>query len=155
MNDTNVKKGGHNVLVLLVIGALLFVSGYMVAPNQTVHSHADMSEHMDISEHRLALIDHKEHVQHTLLDEGKYACCLKKPCTYCIEKTPGHGEGAECSCLDDIMNGRHPCGECIGEILEGHGNQYLKDQFAPAIAEEVGEEHLETIEKIIEQKYPE
>ncbi len=155
MNDTNVKKGGHHILVFLVIAVLVFVSGYMFAPNQTEHSHAQMSEHMDISEHRLALIDHKEHVQDTLLREGKYACCLKKPCTYCIEKTPGHGEGAECSCLDDIMNARHPCGECIGEILEGHGNEYLKEHFAPAIAEEVGEEHLETIEKIIEQKYPE
>lgn len=110
-------------------------------------------EHHDMSEQRLAFVDQKQRIQNKLLHDGKYSCCLEKPCTYCIEKTPGHGEGATCSCLDDIMNGRHPCGECIGEILEGHGNKYLKDYFAPAIAEEVGMEHLETVQKIIDEKY--
>lgn len=88
-----------------------------------------------------------------LITQGKYKCCLEKPCAYCIEKTPGHGEGATCNCLEDIVNGRHPCGECIGEILEGHGNPYLAEYFARAIAEEVGEEHLPTLKKIIAEKY--
>ncbi len=82
---------------------------------------------------------------------GDYACCLEKPCTYCIEKSPKHGEGATCTCLEDIMNGVHPCGECIGEILEGHGNLFIAKYFATAIAEETGEE--EAIQRIIKEKY--
>ena len=42
------------------------------------------------------------------ISHGKYKCCLEKPCTYCIEKTPGHGEGATCDCLQDIVEGNHP-----------------------------------------------
>ncbi|MFH1590325.1 MAG: hypothetical protein ABIC95_00195 [archaeon] len=84
---------------------------------------------------------------------GLYQCCLKIPCSYCIEKTPGHGEGASCQCLDDIVDGRHPCGECIGEILEGHGNPLLSEYFAQAIAEEVGEQHLDTLRMIVQEKY--
>jgi len=86
-----------------------------------------------------------------MLSQKGYACCLKKPCTYCIEKTPGHGEGAACDCLSDVMNGRHPCGECIGEILEGHGNKFIAQYFATAVAEETGE--LAAIQKIVEDKY--
>jgi hypothetical protein len=102
---------------------------------------------------REEFISMKQDIQGELLSQGKYKCCLEKPCTYCIEKTPGHGEGAECSCLEDVVNGVHPCGECIGEILEGHGNPYLKEYFAEAIAEETGE--LEAIQRIIDEKYGE
>jgi len=91
---------------------------------------------------------HKEH-----LSGGMYRCCLETPCTYCIEKTPGHGEGAECSCQEDIYNGEHPCGECIGEILEGHGNPLMAEYFATAIAEEVGEQHIDTLKQIMYEKY--
>lgn len=51
------------------------------------------------------------------------------------------------------MNGVHPCGECIGEILEGHGNPYLAEYFARAIAEKVGEQHIGTLREIISEKY--
>ena len=95
----------------------------------------------------------KKDIQSEMLSHGKYKCCLEKPCVYCIEKTPGHGEGAECSCLEDIYNGVHPCGECIGEILEGHGNKYVSEYFASAIAEEVGIQHLDTLKQIISEKY--
>jgi hypothetical protein len=144
------------VLLVALLGASVSHNWFRIQQFE----HHDVSAHhmgheMDIESHRLAYLEHKEHIQKELLHEGDYACCLEKPCTYCIEKTPKHGEGATCTCLSDIMNGVHPCGECIGEILEGHGNKYLKDQFAPAIAEEVGEEHLETIQKIIEEKYAE
>jgi hypothetical protein len=88
-----------------------------------------------------------------MIDKGNYKCCLDKPCTYCIEKTPGHGEGATCTCLEDVINHKHPCGECIGEILEGHGNRFLAKHFASSIAEEVGEEHLDSIKQIISSKY--
>jgi len=37
--------------------------------------------------------------------------------------------------------------------MEGHGNKYLSKYFATAIAEEVGQEHLQTLETIIAQKY--
>jgi len=55
--------------------------------------------------------------------------------------------------LNGAVNSRHPCGECIGEILEGHGNKYLLKYFAPAISEEVGQEHLLELEEIIAAKY--
>ena len=92
-------------------------------------------------------------MQLELLDDREYKCCLEKPCTYCIEKTPGHGEGASCNCLKDVVEGVHPCGECIGEILEGHGNPNLAKYFANAIAEKVGDGHMQTLKKIIEEKY--
>jgi hypothetical protein len=88
-----------------------------------------------------------------MINQEDYACCLDKPCTYCIEKTPGHGEGPTCRCLDDVVEGRNPCGECIGEILEGHGNRFLAKYFASAIAEEVGEDYTDTLKEIISDKY--
>lgn len=102
---------------------------------------------------RLAFVEHKTEIIDELIHEGDYACCLTKPCTYCIEKTPGHGEGAKCNCLDDIVNGRHPCGECIGEIMEGHGNKYLSKYFAKSIAEEMGDEFEEVLKEMMEKKY--
>ena len=88
-----------------------------------------------------------------MIADEDYKCCLEKPCAYCIEKTPGHGEGATCKCLEDVMNGVHPCGECIGEIMEGHGNRFISKYFARAIAEEVGLDHLETLKLIMQDKY--
>jgi len=100
---------------------------------------------------RAEFVSMKEDIQDDLLPHGKYRCCLEKPCTYCIEKSPGHGEGAACNCLDDVVNGVHPCGECIGEILEGHGNPLLSEYFARAIAEKTGS--LEAMKQIISEKY--
>ncbi len=104
-------------------------------------------------EQREEFISEKEHMMGEMISHGDYACCLEKPCTYCIEKTPGHGEGAACHCLKDVVEGQHPCGECIGEILEGHGNRFLSKYFAEAIAEEVGGEYKETLQQIISDKY--
>lgn len=85
---------------------------------------------------------------------GDYKCCLAKPCTYCLNsKSASHGEGTTCDCLTDVIESRHPCGECIGEILEGNGSKYLTKYFASSIAEEVGQEHLPTLKSIISQKY--
>ena len=47
--------------------------------------------------------------------------------------------------------GKHPCGECIGEILEGHGNPLISEYFARAIAEKTGQE--DAIKRIIAEKY--
>lgn len=82
-----------------------------------------------------------------LLHEGHYQCCLEKPCVYCLAK---HGE---CECLEDVLAGKHPCGECIGEILEGHGNEFLAKYFATAIAEKVGEQHTYALKMMISDMY--
>lgn len=136
------------ILIILLAGSFFIGSIAM-----SVGSHDRAMEDMNIDQHRMAFLQHKDAIIQDLIHKGDYACCLKKPCMYCIEKTPGHGEGAACRCLDDIMNGRHPCGECIGEILEGHGNPYIAKYFATAIAQEVGERHLDALKEIIESKY--
>ncbi len=124
--------------VWFMIGLIVvaFVSGFFVS---------------DMEDSREKYISTKENIITSLIPQGKYRCCLEKPCAYCIEKTPGHGEGATCDCLSDIVNGVHPCGECIGEIMEGHGNIFLSKYFAKAIAEEVG--HIDTLRQIMLEKY--
>jgi len=133
---------GSIIFVLVISNILLFL--YMPS---LFHSS------MNMDEKREHFVSFKNEMQLELLDSRKYKCCLEKICTYCIEKDPGHGEGAECNCLKDIVEGVHPCGECIGEILEGHGNPNLAKYFANAIAEKVGEEHIQTLKEIIEEKY--
>ena len=130
------------VIAVLVIG--IFISFTTIIPNLFDH---------DMSMNRDKFISLKDTIQQKMKSQHMYRCCLEKPCTYCIEKTPGHGEGAICDCLKDLMDGVHPCGECIGEILEGHGNPYLAEYFARAIAEKVGEQHLDTLKQIISEKY--
>ncbi len=131
---------GINLIVLL---------GFLIA--FVTSSTGTSFEHMDMDEKRDTFISLKEDIQQDLMPKHGYRCCLVKPCTYCIEKTPGHGEGAVCDCLSDVVNGVHPCGECIGEILEGHGNPYLKEYFAEAIAEKTGQK--KALKKIISKKY--
>jgi len=138
MNQVNQKifYGGTSVVLALILIITLLPTGHT----------------MSMDEKRNEFISMKEDIHGEMLQGGQYKCCLEKPCTYCIEKSPGHGEGAECNCLADLVNGVHPCGECIGEILEGHGNRYLKEYFAVAIAEKTGE--LDAIQRIIDEKYP-
>jgi len=155
-------------IILLITGILMGTYGWMVMHNIDMQNHdmnMDSIDHSEMSweEHMaymksMAMEDKvnlfsqlNREIKGTNLADGKYKCCLDKPCTYCIEKTPGHGEGSTCLCLEDVINGVHPCGECIGEILEGHGNQYLAEYFAKAIAEKTGE--YDAIAKIIEAKY--
>ena len=108
-------------------------------------------ENMDTDEQREVIMGLNGLIHSDLILSSNYRCCLEEPCSKCITKSPGHGEGATCSCLKDIMEGVHPCGECIGEILEGHGNEFLAPYFATAIAEKTGE--LEAIQRIILEKY--
>lgn len=82
-----------------------------------------------------------------LMLKGMFRCCLEESCSYCLKKEEG------CKCLDKLFDGKHPCGECIGEILEGHGNRFLTKYFASAIAEKVGEQHLDELKLIIFEKY--
>ena len=142
------KKGA----LFWILGSVIFV---LVLSNILLFFYLPSLNHstMNTEEKREHFISLKNNMQLELIDDREYKCCLEKPCTYCIEKTPGHGEGASCNCLKDVVEGVHPCGECIGEILEGHGNPNLAKYFANAIAEKVGDEHIQTLKEIIEEKY--
>ncbi|XOU94013.1 MAG: hypothetical protein ACNFW9_04170 [Candidatus Kerfeldbacteria bacterium] len=137
-----------------IVAMLAFIYvGPGVMKFMPMYSNGHNMEHMNMDEHRDAYLEHKDKIQNTMRDAGMYTCCLDKSCTYCIEKDPKHGEGASCTCIEDIVNGVHPCGECIGEILEGHGNKYLTQYFAKSIAEELGEKHIDVLRQIISEKY--
>ena len=138
-------------VIMLIVGMYLSTGNFSSSNNiGNMHTISSMS---NMDEHRDHFLTHRDSMVKEMLEHGDYRCCLKTPCTYCIEKTPGHGEGASCDCLADIVAGVHPCGECIGEILEGHGNQYLAEYFAVAIGEEVGEKYTDTLRSIISDKY--
>ncbi|MBU1082831.1 hypothetical protein KKE14_00080 [Patescibacteria group bacterium] len=143
------KQKLYQILGIVVLGIVLS-SGLLLAGSNKVHMYGpDMS----VDDMRGDMVATKDTIINKLIAQGDYACCLDVPCTYCIEKTPKHGEGATCNCLADIMTGVHPCGECIGEILEGHGNPYLAKYFAKALAEEVGQKYYQTLKSIIQDKY--
>jgi len=146
-------KVNIKLLPLFVIFVILgFFFGRYWGANMAHQQHMQ-EHHMGGMDDREMFVGMKNQMIGEMVADGNYRCCLEKPCVYCIEKTPGHGEGATCNCLEDIVTGVHPCGECIGEILEGHGNRFLAKYFASAIAEEVGEQHLDTIKQIISEKY--
>ena len=145
----NIKSTIYVVIVLLVGISFGRYWGASSMHSSRMHTEHQGEEMMD----REHFVEMKNHMIGEMLADEDYKCCLDKPCVYCIEKSPGHGEGATCKCLEDVMNGRHPCGECIGEILEGHGNRFISKYFASAIAEEVGEEYIDTIKSIIANKY--
>ncbi|MBR9707580.1 MAG: hypothetical protein GOV15_04040 [Candidatus Diapherotrites archaeon] len=138
-----------SLLVGLVLGA--FTGPMFLMSGMDMSDAGEMSDDMDSM--RDSFISLKQDIQGHMMSEEMYSCCLETPCVYCIEKSPGHGEGAECSCLDDVMNGVHPCGECIGEIMEGHGNVFLAPYFATAIAEKVGVEHTLHLKEIMADMY--
>ncbi len=140
------------VAFVLVAGLLigLFVQSLTTPTTQT--DEKTFAE-KNIDEKRLEFISEKNAIIAEMQEKGMYRCCLEKPCMYCIEKTPGHGEGAACTCTQDILDGKHPCGECIGEIMEGHGEVELAPYFAKAIAHKVGDQHTEHLKEIIADMY--
>lgn len=144
LNKTNLILG----LSLVLIAGLAV--GYLFAPMATTQKEFG---NLTTSEQRAEWIEEANIIRGSLAVEGQYDCCLEKPCLYCIYKTPGHGEGAACQCRQDILNGEHPCGECIGEILEGNGLSELAPYYAKAIAHKVGEQHLGHLESIINEMY--
>lgn len=148
------KESKRNIWlgVILVLFAGIFIGYFLHAPAEVTEK---PFEQKTVDEQRLEWMSEADVIRGDLAVKGMYDCCLEKPCWYCIQKTPGHGEGATCECLSDIMNGEHPCGECIGEILEGHG---LKDReivklYARAIAHKVGEQHTDHLKGIIADMY--
>lgn len=131
----------------------VLVAIVLLSMSSTAFAYYNSGNHGSMEHQREHYLSYKDTMIHEQIQEGDYACCLKNPCAYCLEKTPGHGEGATCDCLADVVNGRHPCGECIGEILEGHGNPFLAEYFARAIAQEVGEKFYTPLTEIISDKY--
>ena len=77
-----------------------------------------------------------------LAKEGRYRCCLAEPCLYCYARFGNRPQGEVCDCLDEVVAGELPCGECLGEIIEGEGNRYLKDYF-PSVVERAVAEYKE------------
>ncbi len=76
----------------------------------------------------------------------KYECGLEEDCLYCIQKSPKHGEGAQCTCKEDLRAGKGICGACLGEWIEGHGETAYWPEFEkayPKIAEFVIERYQE------------
>jgi hypothetical protein len=155
MNDKNNKWFWPIISLALFVILITLITGpwsMLWSHNSMLNSQMSHNSNMD------GLVYDIEETQNYVIttnrDAGNYSCCLENSCTYCINKSSDkHGVGSTCSCLDDIMNGRHPCGECIGEILEGHGNKYLSKYFASAIADEVGIKYLPTLKEIINDKY--
>ncbi len=149
------KKNYRSIVLVVVIVIVAFISGLLVPDESIIFGlhHLNMISMENMAEHRTDLLAQRDAMVKEMINSGNYKCCLMKPCSYCIEKTPGHGEGTTCDCLKDIVEGRHPCGECIGEILEGHGNKYLAEYFPVALAEEIGPQYLDTLRQIISEKY--
>lgn len=148
----------QNLTIIILIAVLSFSIGVFIFPGNALQNNNHMinidSVTIDsMGEHRINFLSFRDSMRGEMMNNSMYRCCLENPCTYCIEKTPGHGEDATCNCLEDVVEGRHPCGECIGEILEGHGNPYLAEYFALAISEEVGMQHIGTLREIIAEKY--
>jgi len=138
-------------LILILIAGMAF--GYFIRVSEPTEDHLAMIKKQSIAEQRENWMDIADNIRGKLAMSGKFDCCLVKPCWYCIQKTPEHGEGAECTCRQDILDGLHPCGECIGEILEGHGLAELKSYYAKAIAHKVGVQHEEHLQDIINDMY--
>lgn len=147
------KMDLKSIAIVLPILLLGFIFGRHWGVAGMYGRHLQEHSHEEKPGNREMFIGMKEQMIGEMIVHEDYKCCLEKPCTYCIEKTPGHGEGATCKCLEDVMNGVHPCGECIGEILEGHGIRFIAKYFATAITEEVGAEYINTIKQIIASKY--
>ena len=88
-----------------------------------------------------------------LIAEGRYKCCLENPCSYCFTDTEHQDREMVCDCLVDIIDGKAPCGECLGEILEGEGNELLAEYFAQSVADELGQDALPLLKDYMEETY--
>ncbi len=154
MTKINLEKKNLWMGIAFVLAAGLLVGFFLSsATAPTTKTAEKIFAEKSIDEKRLEFISEKNAIIAEMQEKGMYRCCLEKSCMYCIEKTPGHGEGAACTCAQDILDGKHPCGECIGEIMEGHGEIELAPYFAKAIAHKVGEQHLDHLKSIIADMY--
>jgi len=151
-----IKQNEKNNLLKLFFGFFsIFILFTFLNFNSVSHSYI-MGFTMSEMQMQSSLMNSVNSLKSKLIDEGKYKCCLKNPCSYClledIEKTEFFdGKKLECECLVEIMEGKSPCPECVGEILDGEGNKYIAKYFATAIAQKTG--NKEVIKKIIKKKY--
>ncbi|MBC8495307.1 hypothetical protein H8D36_04090 [archaeon] len=149
-HEQTVLGMGIALIVIAVLVVTIIPGRYMYGHHMSMDGHMSNhmdNDHMNMDEKMSSFMFLRDDMRHELITDGNYKCCLETSCTYCLAK---HGE---CDCLEDIYNGKHPCGECIGEILEGHGNIFVAKYFATAIAEKVGENHLDSLKQIISEKY--
>ncbi len=151
MTDKNISKakcvwGLFVIIAIVVTGMPILFHTMNIKEMAIVGFHGE--ENM-----RLAFASDQKEAIHQLIKEGKYRCCIENPCSYCFLNSTASEDGTVCDCLDEIVNGEHPCGECMGEILEGNGNKYLSEYFPAAIADEVGNQYLDVLGKIVDDKY--
>ncbi len=142
--------------IILGIVALFLIGGVTVINNTALFMSTSEMKHSAVkysAEYNKEIISEKDAGIKNLLAEGRYKCCLIKPCSYCFSDPDHQDKELVCDCIKDIMEGKHPCGECIGEILEGNGNPLISEYFATSIAEEVGEDYLVMLKQIIADKY--
>jgi hypothetical protein len=132
-------------LVLVLIAGMSM--GYFIKPSAPARDHVSAIKSQTIDDQRSTWIEIGDSLKARLASQGEYDCCILQPCNYCL-----YDEG-ECGCRQDILAGRHPCGECIGEILEGNGLPKLKPYFAKAIAHKVGARHQAHLQEIIDGLY--
>jgi len=135
-------------MTLLLVGGV--IGGNVLSTPDPSINHSAIK---DSSEYNKEIIAEKDESVKNLLAEGRYKCCLENPCSYCFSDVEHQDRELVCDCLVDIMNGNHPCGECIGEILEGNGNPLISEYFATAIAEKIGDNYLLPLKQIIADKY--
>tara|TARA_B100000745_G_scaffold295539_1_gene239767 strand:+ start:5788 stop:6258 length:471 start_codon:yes stop_codon:yes gene_type:complete len=135
-------------ITLLLIGGVIGGTVFLTPTSEMNHGAVEYS-----AEYNKEIIVEKDEGVKNLLAEGRYKCCLTKPCSYCFSDLDHQDEELVCDCLEDTMNGKSPCGECIGEILEGNGNPLISEYFATAIAETIGEDYLLTLKQIMADKY--
>ncbi|MFH0927214.1 MAG: hypothetical protein V1822_01410, partial [Candidatus Micrarchaeota archaeon] len=72
---------------------------------------------------------------------------------YCLDNRKAGENGVLCDCLDAVVLGYFPCGECAGEILEGHGNYYLREYFAKSLSSEMGTDSYPALKQLMYEKY--
>ena len=136
-----------SISILLILSIVLTVFALM--PNMLM-SH---STEMGTNKYNKEIVKEEKEGIANLLADGRYKCCMKEPCARCFAKEQYHDRELVCDCLEDIMNEKHPCGECLGEILEGGGNPLIAEYFATSIAEKLGEQYLQTLKQIISEQY--
>jgi len=147
-NISKIKSGWVVPLIIAIVVAGIPILFHTMNMEEMVMDSINGEKNM-----RLAIASEQKEAMYQLIREGKYRCCIENPCSYCFLNSTVSEDGTVCDCLDEIVNGEHPCGECIGEILEGNGNKYLSEYFPAAIADEIGDQYLGVLGKIVDDKY--
>lgn len=138
----------NSIIWIVIIITIIF--GFIIVLNDTNMKH--YSDKLSVLYNK-EIVNRKDKEIYDLLDKWRYKCCMEKPCFRCFSKPWHQDEEMVCDCLIDVMNGKAPCGECLGEILEWAGNSLISEYFATAIANKLWKQHLETLKQIIFEQY--